>query len=124
MQKLTTIQQRENLNIVYRVGNPGPGGAYHNYEIYPADISIMVDPEPMACLEFQKGPRKDPNSRHGITDQDLLEIVRDRLLAFSNGEMTDRHTERALSHVEAALHHLNERVEDRIARGVLGTMEK
>ena len=124
MQKLDTIQTRENLNIVYQMGNPGPGGAHHDYEVYPADISIMVDPEPLACLSFQKGPRKDPNARHGITDQDLLEIVRDRLTAFSNGEMTDPHTQRALSHVEAALFHLNERIEDRIARGVLGTMNK
>lgn len=123
-QKLDTIQQRENLNYVYRVGETGPGGAYHNYEIYPADSSLIEDGEPMLCIDFQKGPRKDPNARHGITDQDLLEIVRDRLLAFSNGEMTDPHTQRALSHVEAALFHLNERIEDRIARGVLGTMNK
>ena len=124
MEKLKTIQQRENLNIVYRVGKPGPGGAHHDYEVYPADISVMVDPEPLACISYQKGPRKDIDARHGVLDSDLLEIVRDRLLAFSNGEMTDRHTERALSHVEAALFHLNQRIEDRIARGVLGTMNK
>lgn len=124
MEKLKTIQQRENLNIVYRMGKPGPGGAHHDYDVYPADISHIVSPEPVACIEFQKGPRKDPNARHGVLDSDLLEIVRDRLLAFSNGEMTDPHTERALSHVEAALFHLNQRVEDRIARNVLGTMQK
>lgn len=124
MEKLKTIQQRENLNIVYRVGKPGPGGAHHDYDVYPADISHMVDPEPVACIQFQKGPRKDLNARHGVLDSDLLEIVRDRLTAFSNGEMTDPHTQRALSHVEAALHHLNQRVEDRIARNVLGTMQK
>ena len=124
MERLKTIQTRENLNVVYRLGNPGPGGAYHDYDVYPANISHMVDPEPVACIQFQKGPRKDPNARQGILDSDLLEIVRDRMRAFCAGEMTDRHTERALSHVEAALHHLNQRVEDRIARGVLGTMKK
>lgn len=124
MQKLNTIQQRENLNLVYSVGNPGPGGAHHNYDIYRLDISHSDGWEPIASIEFQKGPRKDPNARHGVTDQDLLEIVRDRMRAFCAGEMTDPHTERALSHVEAALYHLNQRIEDRIARGVLGTMEK
>lgn len=119
--KLETIQQRENLNEVYRSREPGPGGAYHDYEILRVDNGLNVY---LANIAFQKGPRKDPNARHGVTDQDLLEIVRDRLLAFSNGEMTDPHTERALSHVEAALHHLNQRIEDRIARGVLGTMNK
>lgn len=124
MEKLITIQTRENLNVVYRTGEPGPGGAYHDYDIYPADCSLIEDEVAMACIEFQKGPRKDPNARHGVLDSDLLEIVRDRLRAFCSGEMTDPHTERALSHVEAALFHLNQRIEDRIARGVLGTMSK
>lgn len=124
MEKLNTIQKRENLNAVYRVGETGPGGAYHDYDIYPADC-IPDDIElPLACIEFQKGPRKDPNARQGITDQDLLEIVRDRLKAFCEGPMPSVETERALGHVEAALFHLNQRIEDRIARGVLGTMEK
>ena len=121
MEKLNTIQTRQNLNVVYRVGETGPGGACHDYDIYPAGEKAEVA---IACIEFQKGPRKDPNARHGVLDSDLLEIVRDRLRAFCSGEMTDRHTELALSHVEAALFHLNQRVEDRIARGVLGTMNK
>lgn len=128
MEKLITIQQRENLNSVYRVGEPGPGGAYHDYDIYCADdINPTYGPHPevaLACIEFQKGPRNDPNARHGVSDTDLLEIVRDRMLAFCSGPLTNRETERALAHVEAALFHLNQRVEDRIARNVLGTMKK
>lgn len=130
MQKLYTIQTRENLNDIYRMGEPGPGGAYHDYDIYDvADLPVLpgYGPHPevaLACIEFQRGPRKDPNARHGVCDQDLLEIVRDRLRAFCNGDMSNPETERALSHVEAALFHLNQRIEDRIARGVLGTMEK
>lgn len=128
MEKLNTIQQRENLNCVYRTGEPGPGGAYHDYDIYCAeDVNPTYGPHPevaLACIEFQKGSRKDPNARHGVLDTDLLEIVRDRLRAFCDGTMTNIETERALAHVEAALFHLNQRVEDRIARGVLGTMEK
>lgn len=124
MEKLTTIQQRENLNSVYRVGEPGPGGAYHDYDIYPADCSPETAEVALACIEFQKGPRNDPNARHGVSDTDLLEIVRDRMIAFCDGTMTNIETERALAHVEAALFHLNQRVEDRIERGVLGTMKK
>lgn len=124
MERLDTIQKRENLNVIYRTGEPGPGGAYHDYDIYPTDSGLIEDDIAMACIEFQKGPRKDPNARHGVLDTDLLEIVRDRLRAFCSGPMTNTETERALSHVEAALFHLNKRVEDRIARDVLGTMEK
>ena len=119
MEKLETIQTRENLNEVYRTGEPGPGGAYHEYVVAAPETQHILE-----RIQFQKGPRKDPNACHGVLDSDLLEIVRDRMRAFCSGEMTDPHTERALSHVEAALFHLNYRVEDRIARGVLGTMEK
>ena len=132
MEKLTTIQKRENLNEVYRIGDPGPGGAYHSYEIYRADgptpethpgycATNMVQ---IACIDFQKGPRKAQDSFTGVCDQDLLEIVRDRLRAFQAGPMPCNETARALMYVEQALIQLNMRIEDRIERGVLGTMEK
>ena len=124
MSKLSTIQKRENLNAVYRTGEPGPGGAYHDYDIYPADCSLIETEIPMACIEFQKGPRKDPNARHGVLDTDLLEIVRDRLKAFQAGPYACRENACALTHIEQALMWMNRRVEDRIERRVLGTMEK
>lgn len=124
MQKLDTIQTHEKLNEVYRVGDPGPGGAYHDYFVYRADRDPNTHPCILTCIEFQRGPRKATDARHGVCDQDLLEIVRDRFRAFCEGPMTNPETERALSHIEAALFHLNQRIEDRIARGVLGTMEK
>ena len=30
---LSTIQKRNNLDKVYRFGDPGPGGAYHTYHV-------------------------------------------------------------------------------------------
>lgn len=118
MEKLNTIQTREKLNHVFRDGDPGPGGVHHDYCIAAAPGEILL------TVKFQKGPRKDLNARHGVLDCDLLEICRDRMKAFVAGPMTDRETELALGHVEAALHCLNKRVEDRIERNVLGTMEK
>ena len=133
MEKLSTIQKRNNLNSIYRVGEKGPGGGYHDYDIYPAGVNPLmalgeVDPDyvviPLACIEFQKGPRKDPNARHGVIDSDLLEIVRDRLTAFQLGNMGCIENNMALYHIEEALIWMNRRVEDRIERQVLGTMEK
>ena len=123
MEKLSTIQKRENLNVVYPYGEPGPGGAYHDYDIYPATMSD-VDGEPILCIQFQRGPRKDPDSRPGILDTDLLEIVRDRLRTFQAGPFSCRENACALTHIEEALMWLNRRVEDRIERGTLGTMRK
>lgn len=123
MEKLSTIQKRNNLNEVSRCGDPGPGGAYHDYE-----IDMMVDPETGLVftmhLAFQKGPRSEIGSEHGVLDTDLLEIVRDRLKCFQAGDYACRENACALTHIEEALMWMNKRVEDRAERGVLGTNEK
>lgn len=114
-QKLSTIQKRSNLNTVYRDGDPGPGGAYHEYDIYAAGD----DPEngnPLIVIQFQKGPRNDPDARHGVLDGDLLEIVRDRLRAFQAGPFATRENACALTHIEEALMWMNKRAEDRAER--------
>lgn len=117
MRKLNTIQKRENLNDVYGSSSVGSGGAYHDYYIHPKESAG----EPIAHIQFQKGPRKLPESRHGIIDSDLLEIVRDRLKCFQDGQYAVRENEMALEHIESALMWMNRRVEDRIEREVLGT---
>lgn len=126
MNKLSTIQKRENLNAVYATGDPGPGGAYHDYIVRSGITPGEVDaPElDVATISFQKGPRKDPNARHGVLDSDLLEIVRDRLKSFQSGDFATRENACALTHIEEALMWMNRRVEDRIERSVLGTYEK
>ena len=83
--KLSTIQKREKLNEVIRLGEPGPGGAYHDYEIWDGDFVTTINPSFVCEIKFQKGPRKDYNARHGVLDQDLLEIVRDRLNTEPSG---------------------------------------
>lgn len=120
MERLNTIQKRENLNEVYRFDGPGAGGACHVYMVTRAD-----DPEAyVQAIMFQHGPRKDESSEHGVSDQDLLEMVRDRLKAFQAGPMASEYNAHALTHIEEALMWMNRRVEDRIERGVLGTMGK
>lgn len=122
-QQLNTIQKRNNLNTVFRIGEIGPGGAYHQYNVYH-----QADPErgyeTKTEIKFQKGPRDDPASIGGVLDADLLEIVRDRLRAFQAGPFACRENACALTHIEEALMWMNKRVEDRAERGVLGTMNK
>lgn len=123
-ERLLTIQKREKLNDVYRIGGKGPGGAYHNYAI---DFHVGKAPgriEPFVEINFQEGPRKDPNSTKGVIDTDLLEIVRDRMKCFQDGDFASEYNQKALEHIEIALMYLNRRVEDRIERNVLGTNEK
>jgi hypothetical protein len=121
MGELSTIQKRNKLNKVYRLGDKGPGDAYHAYHISGASDGRILFGE---TIFFQKGPRKDPAAQHGVLDSDLLEIVRDRLKSFQAGPYACRENALALTHVEEALLWMNARAEDRAERSVLGTYEK
>lgn len=128
MRKLSTIQTKEKLNDVYAVDEVGPGGAYHRYLVCKEGEMFWQNGNDSTYVYddicFQKGPRKEENSQHGVIDTDLLEIVRDRLKAFQEGPFASEYNREALHHIEAALTCMNKRVEDRIARSVLGKNEK
>lgn len=124
MRELSTIQKREKLNTVYALDDPGAGGANHTYRITPNGCDEAGDGYPSQDIFFQNGPRKSPDSIHGVLDTDILEIVRDRLKSFQAGEFSCRENACALTHIEEALMWMNRRVEDRAERGVLGTNNK
>lgn len=116
--KLSTIQKREKLNEVNAAGEKGPGGAHHRYDIF------TETGECVGVIYFQRGPRKEDSSQHGVIDTDLLEIVRHRLQCFQQGDFATRENAIALTHIEEALLWMNKRVEDRVERNVLGTNQK
>jgi len=122
MRKLSTIQKRENLNIVKAIDERGSGNANHLYKIE----AVVPDDEdiPYTLIQFQNGARKDPNAITGLLDSDLLEIVRDRLIGFQSGDFASEYNAKALEYIEEALMWMNRRVEDRIERNVLGTYNK
>lgn len=124
--KLQTIQTRHNLNLVLAVGGNSADGAAHTYEIaedqeQPADPKADWPKAVFARIRFQEGPRDEEGSVRGVLDTDLLEIVRDRLRGFQTGEFATHENAMAIAYIEEALYELNARVEDRAARGVLGT---
>lgn len=130
MRKLNTIQKREKLNNVFAIDKKGNGGANHQYSITSVDVldndNKYFNNEYLfeTIIQFQNGARKEENSIHGVLDTDLLEIVRDRLKGFQQGEFATRENACALTHIEEALMWMNKRVEDRIERNVLGTNQK
>ena len=121
MRELETIQKRHRLNKVYAADEKGPGGANHIYMIESHTEKPSDNDTDVTLLCFQYGPRNEEGSIAGIIDSDLLEIVRDRLSGFQEGEHRTRENALALMHVESALLWLSKRVEDRNTRGVLGT---
>ena len=133
MEKLNTIQKRNKLNDVYRMDAPGAGGASHQYVIVKAEAERVFVKTPtfgydsfksediVAEIFFQHGPRAEENSVHGVLDTDLLEIVRDRLKAFNQGEYATRENACAITKIEEALLWLRKRTMGRENRGVEGT---
>lgn len=124
MEKLTTIQKRENLNDIFIGDGKGNGGAHHVYLIRDHEFVMGQPAIEYGKIIFQNGARKLSDSKHGILDTDLLEIVRHRLASFQKGDFATRENAIALTHIEEALLWMNKRVEDRIERNVLGTNNK
>lgn len=112
---IDTIQSVGKLNDVLRIGNEGPGGAYHHYQVVKHGTSVVVGE-----IKYQCGPRAEEKSVQGVLDCDLLEMARDRLKSFQAGPFACEENEQALKHIEEALKWMNKRVEDRLERGVLG----
>ena len=123
IRKLRTIQKEHMLNDVYSYDERGAGNAHHSYFVHPAgdDPRAMGEHECYGRITFQNGPRNEVGSIHGVIDSDLLEVVRDRLTAFQSGDYACAENANALRHIEEALFWLNQRVENRAERGVLGT---
>ena len=118
MENLNTVQKEDRLNYIVPEDEISCGGAYHQYRIVREadDTTVQV-------IRFQKGPRNQTGSVPGVTESDLLEIVRNRLENFQNGDHPCRENEAALEYVEEALMWLNRRTEERRCRGVLGSSE-
>lgn len=119
MVMLSVIQKNNNPHAILRSDNEGPGGGYHDYTVMDVDRKSVI-----AQIKFQEGARNDPNARDGVLDADLLEIVRDRLVAFNKGEFATRENACAITHIEEALMWMAKRADDRAERGVLGTYNK
>lgn len=107
---------------------PGAGGANHRYEIF--GFNAMNNPSrfgetsaPLAIgniILFQNGPIGDVGA-NGVTQEVLLEIVADRLRSFQKGPFTCKENACALTHIEEAMHWLQQRTIERMRRGVEGT---
>lgn len=118
--KIKTIQQTEVLNEVYVVDEANTvNKGHHEYDI---KVTIKnTDIEMCTKIIFQKGPRNEEGSIEGVMNEDLLEIVRHRLISFQEGEYRTREGAIALTKIEEALMWLEKRKEDRKRAGKLGT---
>ena len=97
------------------VDEPGPGGAYHRYELQ-YDSEKLETPH---AIIFQEGPIREMG-QNGVTNEALLAIVAHRLDCFQAGPFACRENQFALKHTEIALRYLKDRTRDRVGRDVEG----
>lgn len=105
---------------------PGSGGANHRYWVSgfnaagnPSLHSANDDNGGMVVL-FQNGPIPEAGV-NGVTQEVLLAIVADRLRSFQGGPFKCKENACALTHIEEAMHWLQQRTIARMRRGVEGT---
>lgn len=117
--------------VVTVTDDVGAGGANHLYKISGyndyTNPSAVYDREQDTSLTgvdilFQNGPiSEDGNGVNGVTHEVLLAIVADRLRSFQAGAYACKANACALTHIEEALHWLQQRTLSRMRRGVEGT---
>ena len=80
--------------------------------------------EPVAILQFQRGPFDTEGSTPGTLANAVLAALIDHLEGFQNGPLKNRETALAVTKLEEALAWLRARADKRAAAGTLGTMAK
>jgi lysyl-tRNA synthetase class I len=109
--QLSTIQKQYKRNLLFK--NIDENNPNSNYLYYVFENNNSDNKEPIGVLQIQNDfLDKDGNlaSIKGVTIQDLLEIVRDRLIDSSKTKEEDN----ALTHVEEALMWLNKLESDKM----------
>lgn len=96
------------------IDEPGAGGANHEYRVeFGGGRTTIL---------FQNGPIAEAGA-NGLTQEVLLAIVADRLRSFQAGPYSCKENACALTHIEEAMHWLQQRTINRMRRGVEGTSE-
>jgi len=119
----------DNLKVEV-VDKPGAGGANHHYlisgfnlENNKSAVNEVDESSLNLSILFQNGTILE-NGVNGVTQEVLLAVIIDRLRSFQNGEFACRENEKALTHLEEAMHWLQQRTINRLRRGVEGTHQK
>jgi len=114
----------DKLNVEV-LDEPGQGGACHSYYIDGFDVSTnpsVTEEDNYLYILFQNGPISENGvGVNGITHEVLLAIVADRLRSFQKGPYSCKANACALTHIEEAMHWLQQRTLERMRRGVEGT---
>jgi len=98
--------------------------------VHPQDMSghhylidNFKDSETFQEIRFYKMQGVDTAEVDGITSEEVLKVLIDRLNKLNEGKFRCRQNSLAIIKLEEALLWLNHRTAERVARGVEGTLE-
>lgn len=108
------------FTAVYSDDEKGEGGAKHYYTIVSNEThNVNETPKVFANIQFQNGAILE-SGINGCQNEDLIEVVLDRLRDFQNGKFPCRENAIAITKLEEALMWLDKRTLDRRERKVEG----
>ena len=114
---------RDRPNVVVGfAGKHSPVEASHYFEVRPANDPYNASAA-IETIQFQDGALSEDHI-DGVHNEDLLLMVRDRLLDFQRSSFACRENAVAITKIEEAMMWLAKRTEDRKLRGVEGKHEK
>lgn len=123
MKLLTTHHDSFPLNasiLVAAVDDPR-FGASHRYEFSGKPMAgnegVLSS---IGFLQFQKGPRGEIGSTHGVTEAAVLAVLIDRVEDFQKTEYRCEENAHIVRHLREALDWTKRRAVNRAKRGVLG----
>ena len=100
-------------------------GSTYNLPTYTVGENGLEQLDDMYVVEFVKGNIDGPEFRQdGIITENLLTMVAEHLKLLNVGELRNRDTSLAITHIEDAVLRLENRKRDRQMRKVLGTYKK
>lgn len=112
---------------IHATDDPGAGGANHRYFISGYDCTTNPSGDPRALhdtpIVFQNGPLKEAGP-NGVTNEALLAIVEDRLVAFQAGKFACAENADALAGIRYAINQLGKRTARRVEAGIEGTHQE
>lgn len=114
-----------NYTKILAKDKPTFGGSYHEYSICRSEeetVGQEILEGEFGFVKFQKGPIKEFGV-NGCHHEDLLNIVLDRLEAFQHSPFKCNENKIAITKIQEAIHWLNDRTNDRMKRGVVGTSD-
>lgn len=111
---LTSKYTKVLVEVGYRYNAP------HYYVVLPSNPDRDADTPTLAKIHFQEGPIKECGV-NGVCNEDLINMVIDRLEHFQKSEFACRENAMAITKLEEALLWLRKRTMGREQRGVEGT---